>query len=62
MPREPKDKLGLQWPCGSFGATLESVKVKDKDGKATELDYWKDKGTSFHDISLEVQENVHSPL
>ena len=46
----------------SFGLTLESVKVKDKDGKATELDYGKDKGTSFYDLSQEGQDNVRSLL
>lgn len=48
--KEVKTRAAMAlWFLESFGLTLESVKVKDKDGKATELGYGKDNGTSFHD-------------
>ncbi|XP_022780421.1 uncharacterized protein LOC111321722, partial [Stylophora pistillata] len=61
--KEVKTRASMAlWFLESFGLTLESVKVKDKDGKATELGYGKDNGTSFHDLSQEGQDNVRSLL
>ena len=61
--KEGKTRAAMAlWFLESFGLTLESVKVKDKDGKATELDYGKDKGTSFNDLSQEGKDNVRSLL
>lgn len=61
--KEVKTRAAMAlWFLESFGLTLESVKVKDKDGKATELGYGKDNGTSFHDLSQERQDNVRSLL
>ena len=50
------------WFLESFGLTLDSVKVKDKDGKVTELDYGKNNGTSFDHLSQEGQDTVCSLL
>ena len=43
--KEVKTRAAMAlWFLESFGLTLESVKVKDKDGKATELDYGRRQG------------------
>ncbi|KAJ7386846.1 hypothetical protein OS493_006876 [Desmophyllum pertusum] len=53
------------WFLESFGLTLDSVKVTDKDGKITDLDYGTDdrcSKTSFHNLSQEGQDTVSSLL
>ncbi|XP_078364150.1 uncharacterized protein LOC144648487 [Oculina patagonica] len=55
-------KCETLWFLESFGLTLDSVKVKDKDGKVTELDYGTYNGTSFQNLSQEGQDTVRSLL
>ncbi|KAJ7375861.1 hypothetical protein OS493_038391 [Desmophyllum pertusum] len=53
------------WFLESFGLTLDSVKVTDKDGKITDLDYGTDdrcSKASFHNLSQEGQDTVSSLL
>ncbi|PFX33075.1 hypothetical protein AWC38_SpisGene2134 [Stylophora pistillata] len=58
--KEVKTRAAMAlWFLESFGLTLESVKVKDKDEKATELGYGKDNGTSFHDHRSDLNKIFH---
>lgn len=61
--KEVKTRAAMAlWFLESFGLTLDSVKVKDKDGKVTELDYGTYNGTSFQNLSQEGQDTVRSLL